>query len=139
MRYNPSETERKFDYCYYQILSQENATESTSYANITDRKDGLRIHLKVTKAKNVTVHFYGGHDRENATTWVINPNNDSLGLIKQKNIEKDATRAKSKEDEKKTSSEKKDSSEHFKIELDRKLSPDAAVEATGIAQSTPVL
>lgn len=80
MRYNPSETERKFDYCYYQILSQENATESTSYANITDRKDGLRIHLKVTKAKNVTVHFYGGHDRENATTWVINPNNDSPKL-----------------------------------------------------------
>lgn len=60
-------------------------------------------------------------------------------MIKQKNIEKDATRAKSKEDEKKTSSEKKDNSEHFKIELDRKLSPDAAVEATGIAQSTPVL
>ena len=75
MKYDPSKTERKFDYCYYQILSQEDVTNSTSYSNITDRKDGLRIYLKVTKANNVNVHFYGGNNRTNATTWVINPQN----------------------------------------------------------------
>ena len=73
---------------------------------------------------------------QSSSRGAINPNDNSLGIIKQKNIEKDATRAKSKEDEMKSSGEKKDSNEHFKIDLERKLSPDAAVaEATGAGQS----
>ena len=54
-------------------------------------------------------------------------------MIKQKN--KESTRAKSKEDEKTDSDKDNKNGETFKIELDRKMSPENNVGGAGVTQS----
>lgn len=78
LKFADNNKERKYDSCYYEFLASEDTTDPSAYPSITDRSDGLRIFVRITKAKFMNVYLWGGTNRESATKWLVKRNRKAV-------------------------------------------------------------
>lgn len=65
---NGKPKDRHYDACYYEVSSVNKTYLESKFDNL---KDGLRVYVRINKAKNMNVYIYGGDNRDNATKWVM--------------------------------------------------------------------
>ena len=63
-----------YDACYYEIGTFPLEHLEQHFEKDTEELYGLRLHLKITKMKNMNVYLYGGHTRETATIKIVSSN-----------------------------------------------------------------
>ena len=73
MKYSTDPSKGLHDACYYEIGSFS-LEHLKPFLNESADLYGLRIHVQVTKMKNMNVYLYGGQSRFNATTKIISSN-----------------------------------------------------------------